>query len=127
MLDGAVSAVATQPQTERGVVSYAVTIRIDVPDGVQVPIGLSAVSTVVMHEEEGVLLVPRDAVLGAFGRSVVRVINNGIVEERAVLLGNSNKAWTVVREGLSEGDQVVTATQGSVTSRARFSGARVRG
>lgn len=44
VFDSVVSTVATEPRTERGTVSYPVTIDVDVPDGVSVPVGLTAVS-----------------------------------------------------------------------------------
>ena len=39
--------VEQDPRTERGVISYPVTIGVDVPDGIEVPFRLSAVDVVV--------------------------------------------------------------------------------
>ena len=44
VLDGMVTTIAAEPRTERGIVSYPVTIRVIVPEGVQVAAGLSAIS-----------------------------------------------------------------------------------
>lgn len=46
-LNGTVTFVDDEVRTERGVVSYAVRIRVDVPPGLQIPIRLSAVSAVI--------------------------------------------------------------------------------
>ena len=46
-LGGSVSYIGSEARTERGVVSYAVRIRIDVPAGVHVPVSLSAASAVI--------------------------------------------------------------------------------
>lgn len=48
--EGTVTSVAEEPRTERGVVSYPVTIQVDVPPGVEVPVRLSEVTSVVMYE-----------------------------------------------------------------------------
>ena len=46
-LDGRVSFIGKEARTERGVISYSVRIRVDVPSGVHVPISLSAASAVI--------------------------------------------------------------------------------
>ena len=46
-LGGSVSHIGSEARTERGVVSYAVRIRVDVPAGVTVPVSLSAASAVI--------------------------------------------------------------------------------
>ncbi len=38
---------------------------------------------------------------------VVRVMTSSGIQERPVVLGNSDDFWTAVRQGLAEGDQVV--------------------
>ncbi len=48
VLDGRVSYIAAEPRTESGTVSYPVTVVIEVPRRVEIPVGLSAVSTVVI-------------------------------------------------------------------------------
>jgi hypothetical protein len=42
--------VAKEPRTERGVLSYPVRIQVDVPPGVEVPVSLSQVSSIVLPE-----------------------------------------------------------------------------
>ena len=46
-LSGSVSFIGKEARTERGVVSYAVRIRVDVPEGIRVPISLSPASAVI--------------------------------------------------------------------------------
>ena len=46
-LAGVVSSVAGEPRTERGVVSYAVTIQVDLPPGVEAPLSPTLVSVLV--------------------------------------------------------------------------------
>ena len=47
-LAGAVTAVSEEPGTERGVISYPVTIRVDLPAGVDLPPQLSAVTSAIL-------------------------------------------------------------------------------
>ena len=47
-LTGTVTAVAAEPGTERGVISYPVTIRVNLPAGVELPPRLSAVTSVIL-------------------------------------------------------------------------------
>jgi HlyD family secretion protein len=49
--EGTVTWVAEEPRKERGVVSYPVRIQVDVPPGVEVPVGLGQVTSVVLYEE----------------------------------------------------------------------------
>lgn len=114
-LQGSVSYIATAATTQQGVVSYPMKIRLTAPEGVQLREGLSAIASVVINQEEGLLL-PNQSLYGSFEQPVVRVMNNGRIEERRVVLGASDDFWTVVREGLSEGEQVVMEAQRATTS-----------
>ena len=90
-----------------GIVRYRISIRVDVPPGLSLPEGLSAIASVAISEDRGVLLVPLDAVYGSFEQPVLRVMSDGDVEDRAVSLGNSDDFWVVVESGIAEGDVVV--------------------
>ncbi|MCH8062096.1 MAG: HlyD family efflux transporter periplasmic adaptor subunit [Chloroflexi bacterium] len=109
ILSGNVISLADEPRTDRGVVSFPVTIRVEVPSGVEIPIELTAVSTVILPEQSGVLLVPSKALAhnSLADYPLVRVLRDGAVLEMPVLVGASNGQWTVVRSGLVEGDKVV--------------------
>ena len=52
---GSVSFIGSEARTERGVISYAVRIRVEVPTGISVPISLSAASAVIMGNETALL------------------------------------------------------------------------
>ncbi len=114
---GEVSSIAAEPESgqgQGGIVSYPVTIRLSVPNGVDLPAGLTAVATITISEELGVLLVPLNALRGSFNRPTLHVMKDGKVAETPVTLGNSDDFWTVVTSGVSEGDMVVaTAPEGS--------------
>ena len=122
VLEGTVSAISSAARSQQGVVSYPILIRVQLPDGVQLREGLSATASIVIREERSVLLVPLQALYGTFGQPVVRVISNGRVEERLVVLGNNDDFWVAVREGLAEGDQVVMESSGAATTQFGFGG-----
>lgn len=68
-LNGTVTFVDNEVRTERGVVSYAVRIRVDVPPGVRIPIRLSAVSAVIAPAGSARLdALPADAVASSVQR-----------------------------------------------------------
>jgi multidrug resistance efflux pump len=48
--EGTVISVAEDPRTERGVVTYPVRIRVDVPPGLEVPVVLSRVTSIVLPD-----------------------------------------------------------------------------
>ena len=122
VLEGTVSAIASAARSQQGVVSYPILIRVQLPDGVELREGLSATASIVIREERSVLLVPLQALYGTFEQPVVRVMSNGRVEERPVVLGNNDDFWVAVREGLAEGDQVVMESSGAATTQFGFGG-----
>ena len=111
---GEVSSIAAEPRSGEGqggggIVSYPVTIRLTVPEGVDLPSGLSAVASITVSEERDVLLVPLDALRGAFDSPTLSVVlPNGEIVETPVTLGNSDNFLTVVTSGVEEGDMIIT-------------------
>ena len=112
---GEVSSIAAEPSSGQGtgpggggIVTYPVTIRLTVPEGVDLPSGLSAVASITVSEERDVLLVPLDALRGAFDSPTLHVMIDGEVVETPVTLGNSDDFLTVVTSGVEEGDMIIT-------------------
>ena len=89
-------------------VTYAISVRVTTPDGLELPEGLSALAKVVIREEKDALLIPVQALRGGFDSPTVRVQGENGPEDRPVVLGISDDFWTVVTEGLTEGEMVVT-------------------
>ena len=98
----------------QGVVTFPVTVRLDVPAGLTLRDGLTAISEIVLAQYPGELLIPTSAVTGSILSPVVRVSVDGVIEERGVSLGPSDDFWVVVIDGLSEGEQVVMPEPASV-------------
>jgi RND family efflux transporter MFP subunit len=117
MLEGTVSEIAPVAVNQQGVVNYPIRVRLRAPEGLQLREGLSTVANIILREERNVLLVPQQALYGSFDQPMVKVMNiRGVVEERPVVLGNSDDVLVVVRQGLKEGDKVVME-KGRVTTR----------
>jgi HlyD family secretion protein len=85
--------------------------------------GMSARAVILTHEAKGVLRVPLQAVLEREGsleeaqkqgllapatRNIVMLFKGGKAEERTVQVGIANTQYFEVKEGLSEGDKVLT-------------------
>ena len=122
VLEGTVSEIASAAQSQQGVVSYPIRIQVQVPEGVELREGLSATANIVIREELNALLVPLQALYGTFEQPVVQVMLNGVIEERPVVLGNSDDFWVAVRQRLAEGDQVVMETAEATTGQFGFGG-----
>lgn len=110
VLPGTLVEIAEAASSQQGVVTYPVSVRIDLPAGLQLREGLSATASVIIQEERDVLLIPNQAVGGSFVQPMVRVSNAGRVTEVPVVLGISDDFWVAVRSGLAEGDLVVMET-----------------
>ena len=118
-LDGEVSKIGTTGASREGgsgpfmgpsqsVVTYAVSVTVTAPEGLDLPEGLSAQAKIVLKEEKDALLVPLHALGGSFDSPTVKVEGPDGPEDRPVVLGISDDFWTVVTEGLAEGEMVVT-------------------
>jgi multidrug efflux pump subunit AcrA (membrane-fusion protein) len=122
LLAGEVSFIATEPETQQGVVSFPIRILISLPPGLEVPAGLSAVANVVIREDTGVLMVPINSLYGSFDQPTLKVMNGGQLIDRPVTLGNSDDFWIIVSDGISEGDMVVMESEGSGSDQFNFGG-----
>ena len=106
-VDGTVSFVGAEANSEQGVVSYPVRVRIDLPPELKAPEGLSAVASITISEHRDVLLLPANAIRGSFTHPTVNLMVNGEVVETPVTLGESDDFWTAITDGVEEGDMVV--------------------
>ena len=120
VFDGVVTEIAEEGANQQGVVTYAVKSRVDLPEGIELREGLTAVVEMVLNEERNVLLVPQQALYGTFDAPTVRVMTDTGAVERPITLGNSDDFWVAVRTGLQEGDTIVMETAEVTTSGAGF-------
>lgn len=122
VMEGTVSSIESTARNQQGVVSYPLRIRVTPPDGIDLPEGLSAVASVVIREDVGVLLVPIQSLYGSFEEPTVKVIVDGRIVDRPVVLGNNDDFWAVVSDGVAEGDVVIMQSTETQTEGFRFSG-----
>ncbi len=113
-IDGTVSFVGAEANSEQGVVSYPVRVRIDLPQELKAPEGLSAAASITISEHRDVLLLPANAIRGSFTRPTVNVMVDGEVVETPVTLGESDDFWTAITDGVQEGDMVVAESDVSI-------------
>ena len=120
-IDGTVSFVGAEANSEQGVVSYPVRVRIDLPPELKAPEGLSAVASITISEHREVLLLPANAVRGSFTKPTVNLMVDDEVVETPVTLGASDDFWTAISEGVEEGDMVVAGSNVSIPELAGVS------
>jgi RND family efflux transporter MFP subunit len=92
-----------------GVVTYAVTIRIDKP-GTKVKPGMTATVNIKTQDAPDVLVIPAMALEEADGKAYVYVVvdqETYATERREVTLGARSTTDVVVTSGLSEGDVIL--------------------
>lgn len=89
-----------------------VEIHLDEPDD-KIILGMDAKLVIYTQKEEDVLLVPVEAVNADREGDFLYVVENGKVAVKRVVCGISNDTYSVIREGITEEDEViVTALTG---------------
>ena len=116
-LVGQISDIAAFGESNQGVVTYPVTIQTEQPSDTQLPEGLSAVAEVIIREQNDRLLVPIQAIFGSINAPVLLISNpDGTLQPRNVTLGISDDFWTVVEDGVVEGETLLMSVVGADTS-----------
>ncbi len=107
-LEGKVTFLSSLPTVEAGIVSYEVTIGLNVSEDSELKVGMSATADIIIDERSDVLLVPSGAISpDSSGNPMVKVMVNEQIQERAVTLGISDGYQTEIVSGLNEGETVV--------------------
>jgi len=107
-LEGKVAYINPVAIEESGVMLYEVTISFDVPLSSGLKSGMSATAELVIDERSQVLLVPNRAIEeDSQGNPMVKVMVDGEIQERPVVLGISDGYDTEIVDGLDEGEIVV--------------------
>jgi HlyD family secretion protein len=116
-IGGEVTAIKSIGTVSGGIVTYEVRVEIA---STEVPIkpDMTTSATVVVEEEENVLLIPNRAIRREGDVEYVEVLVGTEVRRVAIATGASNDAVTEVTAGLEEGDAVVT----NVVRGAEFQG-----
>lgn len=98
------------------------TIRVETlvanPDGRYLP-GMYATATIDLNRRENVLVVPYDALVRDLGRHVAYRVVDGVAHAAEVKTGVRSGELVEVVEGLSDGDEIVTAGQGRLADGVR--------
>jgi len=112
-LTGSVSAiapVALASSSSNGVVSYAVTVKLNAPPPTLRP-GMTASVTITTASASGVLAVPAAAIRGTSDNySVLVMTAAGTPQAQPVTVGLMTSSLVEIKSGLSAGDVVVTGT-----------------
>ena len=106
-LEGIITNISSTSTNEQGVVTFDVDIRVNIPEGVILQEGLSAVARVATAEERGIVIPMQSVQFGEQGAFVRREDENGEIVEHPVTLGSSDGFYTIVEDGLAEGDRIV--------------------
>lgn len=104
---GVVTEVARVGNASQGAVNFMVTVELSDADA-QVKPGMTAAVTILVNQQEDVLLVPNRAVRLVNSQRVVYVLRNGAMEQVAITLGATSDLTSQVLAGdLAEGDVII--------------------
>ena len=104
---GRVKEIHNYTQNVNGVVTLPVVVQLEETNKQFKP-GFSALVEIIVGRAEGKLLVPITAILNRDGKQVVvKVVNNKPVFT-PVKTGLSDGLYTIIEEGLAEGDEIIT-------------------
>ncbi len=102
---GKVSYITPIPRKETGVTLFDVKISLNSTNNTGLRAGMSASADIVTTERNGILLVPdRVITLNSQGKTVVKVVVNGLTQEKDVITGISDDFQTEIINGLNEGE-----------------------
>jgi RND family efflux transporter MFP subunit len=126
-LAAAVTHISPTATIQSGVVNYKVTVEVQsVPEDVHLREGMTVTVSLIVAEQQNVLLVPYAAITTEGGQKYVQVISpDGTTEKRAIKTGITDYQFTEVTEGLSEGEQVLVSlgtTSASTTTQQQPQG-----
>jgi RND family efflux transporter MFP subunit len=120
-LEGKVTSISPLATEESGTILYKIKVGFEVPEGSGLKAGMSATADIIINERSGVLLVPSRAIgQDNLGNPVVRVMVNGQIEERVVVIGISDGVDTEIVSGLNEGETVVIEKKAPTKSSGGF-------
>lgn len=105
--DGVITSISSTGSNDQGVVTFDVKVELSAPEDITLQSGLTGVARVASGEESGILA-PDPAILYyPDGIPYVRMMEDGVVVEREITLGNGDGFWTIVESGLEEGEEVI--------------------
>lgn len=108
-LSGTVTEIDDIATTTQGVVTYGVTVTLDIVSN-RIKQGMTTDVTIVTDVRTDVVHVPNAAVRMQGDQQYVELMENGTPVRRNVTAGLSSDERTEIIDGLSEGESVVTAT-----------------
>lgn len=107
--EGTVSKINKMAQpNSSGIPMVGARVHIENPDE-NIFLGIEAKLTIITAEEEGVLLLPVEAVNIDNNGSFCFIIENGILTKKYITTGISSIEYIQILDGLAEGDEVVTS------------------
>lgn len=110
---GKVLAVDVSGTSSSGVSSYPATILMDATELAIYP-NMSVSATIITNIESDVLLISSTAITTSNGESIVQLMKDGKPITTTVEVGGNNDTQTIIVNGLSEGDTIVTGSSTSV-------------
>ncbi|MFA6602403.1 MAG: efflux RND transporter periplasmic adaptor subunit [Candidatus Shapirobacteria bacterium] len=123
---GKVMAVDSAGTVSSGVASYPTTIQLDIQDTSILP-NMSATANIITNVKSSVVIIPIGALATSGEATTVRVMKNGVVENKNVEVGLTSDTEAEIISGINEGEEVVTAVINPTTTTSKTSSTSVFG
>ncbi|MBI4301214.1 MAG: efflux RND transporter periplasmic adaptor subunit [Chloroflexi bacterium] len=121
-LEGTVTTITPVAVRQSGVVSYGITIKVNLPGDVRLSDGLTALADIIIEERQNVLMVPMRAVASSGTSRVVTVVEGEKTQSRVVATGLSNNQSVEITSGLTEGETVLVPTATTSSNQSQQGG-----
>ncbi len=110
IFDGKVLLIDPAETIVDNVVYYEVTIEFpDQPDGIKS--GMTADVVIEANKKEGVLRIPKNAVVQIGTTETVQIVKDDKIEDHVITTGLEGNEYFEVTSGLSEGEEIITGKQ----------------
>jgi macrolide-specific efflux system membrane fusion protein len=111
-LTGKVARVDTVGTNSSGVVSYTAIITPDIMNP-SVKSGMTVTANIITKTAQDVLAVPTSAVKSSSDGKYVQILQNGVPADVTVETGLSGDSYIEITRGLTQGEEIITATSTS--------------
>ncbi len=102
--------------SDKGDAAHNYPVEVDLPNSKEHPLKAGMFGHIIFNSVSKTksLVIPRDALLGSVKDAQVYVVENGVVNLRNLVIGNSSNNYLEVLSGLNDGDVVVVNGQNNL-------------
>jgi HlyD family secretion protein len=105
--NGIIKAIYPQAEIRNNVVNYIAVVSIDTQTGKILRPEMTASVNVVLQQKDGVIAIPKQAIIKKAGKAFVKIVQNNEIIEREIQTGIYENGLVEVTKGLNDKDRIV--------------------